>query len=188
MKFKHFSPFIAAAALTVSATSAWGESQTSQANRVRNFYCTNNNGTLATVIKNKQGGEQTIFQWSAEAMGDRALPKSVNTQQLCQDVALKLDNYLAKGGNIAAFSTYHNLKDKLPPAICATANDTNSNSCNLVLFTLEPSANLADSNRVLDNLLDSRWKQDKIASASNERGVQGVVRKVDFMQLLFGNF
>ncbi len=185
MKFKHFSPILAAASLALGATSAWGESQASQTNKVGNFYCTNNNGNIATVAKNKQGGEQAIFRWSAEAMNDKALSKSLNGQQLCQDVATKLDNYIANGGRIAAFNTYH--KDKLPPAICATATETSADSCNLVLFTLEPGASLADSNRVLDNLLDSRWKQEKIASASNERGVQAITRKVNFMELLFGN-
>jgi Circadian oscillating protein COP23 len=184
MKFKHFSPILAAASLAIGATSAWGGSQVSQTNKVGNFYCTSNNGNLATVVKNKEGGEQAIFHWSAEAMKDKAFSNSLNGQQLCQNVATKLDNYIANGGRIVGFNTYD--EGKLPPAICAKATEKTTNSCDVVLFTLQPGANLADSNRVFDNLLDSRWKQEKIASASNERGVQAITRKVNFMELLFG--
>jgi hypothetical protein len=188
MKFKTLSPIFAAGAIALSATSAFGENKATQTN---NFYCANNNGTLSTMVKNQEGGGQPIFNWSAQSMNDKALPKSFNAQQLCQDVANKLDSRISKGGSIAAFSTHQT--EGVPPMICAKSDDTAVDSCNLVLFSLEPGSTSADSHRVLNKILDQRWKQDQIASASNERGVQALIGyKVDIFKVLgmglgFGN-
>jgi hypothetical protein len=180
MKFQLFSPILAAAAVALSAASALSESQPTKTN---NFYCSNNNGIYSTMVKSSEGGGQAIFNWSQAAMSDKALPRTLSSQELCQSVATKLDNQIAQGGNIAAFST--NIKEGFPPVICAKSDASASDSCNLVLLSLEPGSTSADSNRVLDKILDQRWKQDKIATASNERGVQALAGyKVDFLKIL----
>jgi Circadian oscillating protein COP23 len=191
MKFKTFSPIFAAAAIAFSATSALGGNKAAQTN---NFYCANNNGSFSTMVKNQEGGGQPIFNWNSQSMNDKALPKSFNAQQLCQDVSAKLNNHIVEGKSIAAFIAHQNkTTEGVPPMICAKADDTAVDSCNLVLFSLEPGSNSADSHRVLNKILDQRWRQDQIASASNERGVQALIGyKVDIFKVLgmglgFGN-
>lgn len=156
MNIKTLSPIIAAAAIAVGATPAMSEANAPEAN----IFCQMQGNTPTTVARTQNGDLMPIFHWKNEA-----LPVSMNGQQLCQDVANKLENHFASGREVVAFSSH----DLMLPTVCA---EETLNQCDLVLFTLPPTENSAidESNRVLDEILDSRFKTE--TTASTKRGVQ----------------
>ncbi len=169
MKFQYyFSPVVAAVAIALGATSALGESTPTQE---KTIFCETSSGTPTTMAKTAEGGSLPIFHWRTDA-----LPEYLNSEQLCQDVSDKLQTYSSEGGRVSSFKTHEQAG---LPAVCA---EETAGNCSLVLFTLEPSDNLVESNRILDSILDSNLKQDKFYST--ERGVQSHGYKVKLWSLL----
>ncbi len=169
MKFQYyFSPIVAAIAIALGTTSALGEPLPTQE---KTIFCETSSKTPTTMAKTAEGASLPIFHWRTEA-----LPEYLNSEQLCQNVSDKLQTYSSEGGRVSSFKTHEQAG---LPVICAEATIGN---CSLVLFTLAPSDNLLESNRVLDSILDSNLKQDKFNSA--ERGVQSHGYKVNLWTLL----
>ena len=168
MNLKSLSPICAGVAIAMGATSAFAESSISS-NRI--IFCENSHGMLTTMARTDEGKNLPIFHWRAES-----LPKSSNPQQLCNSVSTKLDNYVAQGSVLSSFGSYEQVG---LPTICAEAQPA---QCSLVLFTLAPTDNpINQSNKVLENILDDKFKQEK--RVSNVRGIQAFTYSASFLQL-----
>lgn len=172
MKLRSFSPLLATAAVVLSATAAFSESSTNNSKKV---FCSAQNGTPTTIALTKDGTQMPIFHWRSEAVSEVA-----NSQQLCHEVASKLNNYASSGRNLSSFQVH---EEGGLPAICA---EETVGRCSVVLFTLAPETTLVDANTVLENILDSKLKANKVVS--NQRGVQGTYFPVDVWQLLGWKF
>jgi hypothetical protein len=173
MSIRNLSPILAAGAIALSATTAFGESTQSPN---RSIFCQVNNGTPTTVA-NVQGETKSIFHWRTEV-----LPKSADPQQLCDSVSAKLDDYSTHNVSKLGFGGYElsGSERKGLPAVCA---EENPGECSLVLFTLPRTDNpLDESERVLVGILDEELVKDK--QVSNARGIQSTFYPVSFWDLL----
>ena len=169
MNLKSLSPICAGVVIAMGATSALAESSISS-NRI--IFCENSHGMLTTMARTVEGENLPIFHWQTES-----LPKSSNLQQLCNNVSTKLDNYVTQGSVLSSFGSYEQVG---LPTICAEAQ---SAQCSLVLFTLPPTDNpINQSNKVLENILDDKFKQDK--QVSNVRGIQSIHYRASVFGLL----
>ena len=169
MSLKSLSPICAGVAIAMGATSAFAESSISS-NRI--IFCENSHGMLTTMARTVEGENLPIFHWQAES-----LPESSNLQQLCNNVSTKLDNYITQGSTISSFGSYEQVG---LPTICAESQPA---QCSLVLFTLAPTDNpINESNKVLENILDDGFKQEK--KVSNVRGIQSIHYRASVFGLL----
>jgi hypothetical protein len=168
MKLKYISPILAVVTLTLTAASVLSASNTTEK---KTIYCETSSETPTTMAKTLDGGKLPIFHWRTEA-----LPDYLNPEELCTQVSEKLQTYSTQGYQLSSFQTH---KQNGLPVICAEETVGN---CNLVLFTLEPSKTLSESNRLLDKILDDSLKGEEISST--ERGVQFHGYKVNFWDLL----
>lgn len=169
MSLKSLSPICAGLAIAMGATSALAESSISS-NRI--IFCENSHGMLTTMARTAEGKNLPIFHWQSES-----LPKSSNLKQLCNNVSAKLDNYIAQGSVLSSFGSYEQVG---LPTICA---EDRSARCSLVLFTLPPTENpINESNKVLENILDNQFKQEK--KVSNVRGIQSIHYRASVLGLL----
>ena len=169
MNLKSLSPICAGVAIAMSATPVFAESSISS-NRI--IFCEDSHGVLTTMARTAEGKNLPIFHWQS-----KSLPKSFNLQQLCNNVSAKLDNYITQGSVLSSFGSYEQLG---LPTICAEAE---SARCSLVLFTLPPTDNpINQSNKVLENILDNQFKQEK--QVSNVRGIQSIHYRASVFGLL----
>ncbi len=138
------------------------------------FSCQSNKGLLTTVAKNNDGIGKPVFHWNREQVDTLA-----NSQQLCDSVSQKLNNYVAEGNNLSSV-TFKAQEQMGLPAICVAEQ---YQQCSLLLFTLKPSAkpHLA-ANNALALILDQDLQTSPIKF--QDRGVQSTAYKVNFWQLL----
>ena len=174
MNNKQVSFLIAIGAISVSATSALGETNTpSQVI----FSCEVNNGVPTTILK-AGNTQKTIFNWQSELISS-----SLQSRDLCDNVADKLNTYSADENNdLSALTFKTDVLAENIPMICATDE---SSSCGTKLFTLgrtrEP---IKVANKVLDDILSEDLQTTKIVD--NRRGLQSVSHSIDIWELILG--
>ena len=138
------------------------------------FSCQSKEGSLTTVATSNDGEGKPVFHWSREQVNTLA-----NSQQLCDSVSQKLNNYVAEGNNLSSV-TFKAQEQMGLPAICVAEQ---YQQCSLLLFTLKPSPkpHLA-ANNALASILDQDLQTSPIKF--QDRGVQSTAYKVNFWQLL----
>ncbi|MEM9272044.1 MAG: COP23 domain-containing protein [Cyanobacteria bacterium P01_F01_bin.143] len=144
----------------------------------KTFFCQADATTTTTLAKTIHGENVTIFNWDSEAF-----PTNTNLQELCENVSEKLDNYLTSENNLSLGNLSTTQMDNIP-AICLSDAE---NSCDLVLFTLEPKTEaIAAANLVLDSILNPQLKQQKVTP--NKRCIQPKTYSISLWTLLGLNF
>ena len=171
MKYLSLLSFFATSAIALGTSSAYSEALGSSE---KTFFCQADATMPTTLAKTIDGENVTIFNWDSNV-----LSTNTNLQELCENVSEKLDNYLASENDLSVgnLSTTH--MDNIP-AICLSDVE---NSCDLVLFTLEPKTEaIAAANLVLDSILNPQLKEKKVAS--NKRCIQPKTYNVSLWTLL----
>jgi hypothetical protein len=165
MNIKHLSPLFVASAITLGVAPAFGEASSDPGVK---FSCQiNNEGVPTTVAIQSNGDVQPVFHWN----NSDVLKKQANPQQLCNSVSNKLENYPE--------ATFKPFDQAGVPAICVSSSE---NTCDSVLFTLEPTDNpLSTADRVLAAILDEDLQGNPTTTV--DRGLQSTSYKVDFWTL-----
>ncbi|MGK7894268.1 MAG: COP23 domain-containing protein [Xenococcus sp. (in: cyanobacteria)] len=182
MSLKYISSLATFGFIVVAATSAIAESGVSNNT---NFACINNNGTSVTVSQ-INGNSKPIFHWQGTVLDSL----NANAAELCNDVALRLNEYVAANYSPEASDSPQVLSFRADqqlglPTICAT-NDPES-GCEAVLFTLSPTEKpVQTANSLLTDILDKDLQVNKSNSQSNERGVQSISYSISILDLIFG--
>ena len=145
------------------------------------FDCQSNRETPATIIKTNNGAEQPIFHWNLDAETVSATP-----EELCSSVTEKLNNYILEGNDLSsltfkALSIFpENSASPSLPGVCIAGED---GSCNLILFTLNPSPNPRVASTALDSILDPALQSIAVKPKLRDRGFQSTSYKVNFWDL-----
>jgi hypothetical protein len=165
MNIKHLSPLFVASALALGAAPAFGEASS---NTGVKFSCQINNEGVPTTVATQSNGEvKPVFHWN----NSEILKQQSSPQQLCNSVSSKLDQYPEVN-----FKPYDQAG---VPAICVSSSE---NTCDSVLFTLEPTDNpLNTADRVLADILDKDLQSNPTTTV--DRGLQSTSYKVDFWTL-----
>lgn len=183
MNLKYISSLATLGVIVIAATPAIAESGVSHSN---NFSCISENGTSVTVSQTN-GNSKPIFHWQGtllESLG-------ANATELCNDVATRLNEYVAAkytgstdgSSQILSFRADQQLG---LPTICAT-NDPEA-GCEAVLFTLSPTEKpVQTANDLLTDILDKNLQGNKRDTQSSERGVQSISYSISIMDLIFGS-
>ena len=175
MNIKKLSSLTAISVLTLAATPALAETDASS--KVA-FACEVNNGVPTTVLQAEDGEKTTFFNWDSE------LPSNRTPVELCKQVSDKLNAYTADESNdLSALTFKTDTMLSNIPAVDAT--DGNSESDELVLFTLSPSDNARQvAINVLDDIVDKDLQTDRVVSPA--RGLQSVTHSVNIWELILG--
>ena len=184
MRFKYISSLATLGVMAIATTSAMAESGVS--NSV-NFVCIKENGTSVTVSQSN-GESKPVFHWQ----GNLLASSGANATELCNDVAIRLNeyvaaNYRAESDNSAQnFNFSFRADEQLGlPTICATNDSTTG--CEAVLFTLSPTDNpVKTASNLLTEILDKDLQSNKVSSQSSERGVQSISYSISILDLIFG--
>lgn len=162
---------LATSLMVAVPNAAYGESAIASE---KTFFCQDNATVPTTLAKTTNGENVTIFNWHSDAFSPNA-----NLQEICHDVSEKLENYLASEQNLS-FGNFTTTEMDNIPAICLS---NAGNSCDLVLFTMEPKTEaIASANFVLDSILNPQLKEKKVASS--ERCIKSTTYKVGLGELL----
>ncbi len=172
MNIKHSLSLVAFSVLGLNSAPALAESELPSD---LSFSCQVKNGVPVTVVEG-QGNQQPIFHW------DRGnLPQSMDSQVVCNEVALKLDAHAATGSDMTSLKFISSQQGGLP-AICATHEDR---ECSLLLLTLNPTVEPQQTARLLlSSIIDKDLTVDKLELS--DRGFQSTSYKVTLWDLLLG--
>lgn len=181
MSLKYISSLATLGVMVIATTPAIAESEVSNS---ANFACINEDGTSVTVSQTN-GNSQPIFHWQGSLLES----SGANARELCNDVALRLNEYVAeKYTGSAADSQILSFRADQQlglPTICAT-NDPEI-GCEAVLFTLSPTEKpVQTANNLLTDILDKDLQSNKLDSQSSERGVQSISYSISILDLIFG--
>jgi Circadian oscillating protein COP23 len=171
MTIKHLSALLASGALVVATSPAFAES--SQSPNL-SFAC--QMGDVPTTVAQTADGSvsQPVFHWKSDV-----LSPSTDTEQLCNQVAAKLQEYSAQGYNLDSIS-FNGLDRAGLPAICVSGQPR---ECDKLLFTLTPTARPdIEADRVLASILDKSLQGERMQS--RDRGIMSTSYQVDFWSLL----
>jgi hypothetical protein len=169
MTIKQMSALLASSALVLGTTPAFAES--SQSPNL-SFSC--QTGAVPTTVAQTPKGNVPVFNWKSEALSG-----SADAEQLCNQVAAKLQEYSAQGYNLSTIS-FNGLDQGGLPAICIAGQPQ---ECDKLLFTLSPTERPADeADRVLTAILDKNLQGEKMES--RDRGIMSTSYQVDFWSLL----
>ena len=123
-----------------------------------------------------QGLQQSIFHWNSNQ-----LPEAMDSETVCHDVALKLEEYNAQGYNLNNLRFISSQQGGLP-AICATED---LQECSILLLTLAPTEEPRLTSRLLlSSIIDKDLTVNKVEL--NDRGFQSTAYKASFFDLVFG--
>lgn len=167
----------------IATTSAMAESEASNSAK---FACISDNGAAVTVSQ-FNGDSKPVFHWQGELLESLG----ANATELCNDVAVKLNEYVAQKytsttANSSQILSFRADQQLGLPTICAT-NDPQG-SCDAVLFTLAPTEKpIQTANNLLADILDKDLQTNKIDLQSNERGVQSISYSISIFDLIFGS-
>lgn len=180
MKTKYVSLLLAVGTMAIASPAMANTSDSPQLS----FSCKTIEGIPATVAQSAASESQiTIFQWKQEALANRT---SDSPEQLCQDVALKLQDYAVNYdlSNVNFIGTTTALGDDVP-TICANVGGA---ECGKVLFTLDKTTDKASivAGNVVDSILAKNLQPEKTTLTT--RGVQSISYEVNFLSLLGINF
>lgn len=168
MNIKHLSAILASGALVVAATPAFAESSQSPE---LSFAC--QTGEVPTTVAQTADGNRPVFNWKSEELS------GADVEQLCNQVAAKLQEYSAQGYNLSTIS-FNGLDQGGLPAICVAGQPQ---ECDKLLFTLSPTERPADeAERVLTAILDKSLQGERVQS--RDRGIMSTSYQVDFWSLL----
>ncbi|MCC0176031.1 hypothetical protein I4641_03435 [Waterburya agarophytonicola K14] len=178
MKSQYLLSLSASTAIAIGTILMGGESATASKPV---FYCQSNEGMPKTVAKSNNGVDRAIFHWNLDREST-----SANSQELCDSVTQKLNNYMAEGNDLSSLtfkaSTVYGEDLDSPdfPVVCVAGE---SDPCKLPLFTLNPSDDpRVTANNALNSILDPALQATP--AKSNDRGVQSTSYQVNFWQLL----
>ncbi len=182
MSLKYISSLATLGVMAIAASSVMAESDVSNSGK---FACINENGASVTVSQ-IHGESKPVFHWQ----GNLLESSGVNATELCNDVAIRLNeyvaaNYTADNANSAQTLSFRADQQLGLPTICATDNPTGS--CQAILFTLSPTDKpVQTANNLLTEILDKDLQSNKIGSQSSERGVQSISYSISILDLIFG--
>ncbi|MEM9273697.1 MAG: COP23 domain-containing protein [Cyanobacteria bacterium P01_F01_bin.143] len=183
MNIKYLSSLAALGSIAVVANSAMAESVVSNN---ANFACINESG-IAVTVSQLNGDSKPIFRWQ----GDLLASLDANPTELCQDAAIRLNEYVSEKYTSQTTSSSEMLSFRADqqlglPTICAT--DDPELGCEAVLFTLSPTDKpVQTANNLLTDILEKDLQGNKIDSESNERGVQSISYSISILDLIFGS-
>ncbi len=170
MNLKHLSSLVAFSVLGLNSAPALAESGLPSG---LNFSCQIKNGVPVTVVEG-EGSQQPIFHWDS---GN--LPESIDSQVVCSEVALKLEEHAATGSDMTSLRFISSQQGGLP-AICATQD---ARECSLLLLTLAPTVEPQQTARLfLSSIIDKDLTVDKLEF--NDRGFQSTSYHVSIWDLL----
>ena len=146
------------------------------------FHCLSNQETPTTVVKTSNGAEQAIFHWNLDAQS-----VSKTSEELCNSVTQKLNNYMAEGNDLSSltfnasrfFGDDQNLGSL--PAVCISSE---AEPCKLAVFTLRLSDDPRIASAALDSILDPALQSTAVKPKKSDRGFQSTKYKVNFWDLL----
>ncbi|MGF1539332.1 MAG: COP23 domain-containing protein [Pleurocapsa sp.] len=170
MSIKHLSALLAGSALVVGTTPAWAESSPSPD---LSFTC--QTGEIPTTVAQTADGSvsKPVFNWKSDVLSG-----SADAEQLCNQVAAKLQEYSAQGYDLSTMS-FNGLDQGGLPAICVAGE---ANECDKLLFTLTPTERPAnEADRVLAGILDKSLQGERVQS--RDRGIMATSYKVNFWDL-----
>lgn len=144
------------------------------------FDCQLDRERPTTIAKTKKGGVQPVFHW------DKLEPETTlaNSEQLCNSVTQKLNNYLSEGNDLSsltfnAAAVFDDDDSTVLPAVCVAGEEE---LCKLPLFTLKPSNKPeVSASNALNSILDRNLQITPVESPT--RGIQSTAYKVSFWQL-----
>ena len=174
MKATHISTLLVTSAISLAASPAIADS--SDAPQF-NFACQISDGVPTTVAQSTDGEKTlSIFNWKQDALASKTLS---SPEELCDNVASKLENYSADGYDLSLISFVGTQINDGLPAICAT---TGTGKCSKVLFTLKPANNSKTvAQDLVAAILNPKLQDNKIEF--NDRGVQSTSYQVNFWDL-----
>ena len=170
----------------IATTSAMAESEASNSAK---FACISDNGAAVTVSQSNSGSKP-VFHWQGELLESLG----ANATELCNDVAIRLNEYVAQkytsatanSSNSPQILSFRADQQLGLPTICAT-NDPQG-SCDAVLLTLSPTEKpVQTANNLLTDILDKDLQTNKTDLQSNERGVQSISYSISIFDLIFGS-
>ena len=182
MSLKYISSLATLGVMVVAATPAIAQSEVSNGD---NFACISDNGTSVTVSQ-ANGNAKPIFHWQGALLDSLG----ANATELCNDVAMRLNEYVAEKYTTETTNSSQTLSFRADqqlglPTICAT-NDPEA-GCEAVLFTLSPTDKpVQTANNLLTDILDKDLQGNKLDSQSSERGVQSISYSISILDLIFG--
>ena len=182
MSLKYISSLATLGFIAIAVTSAMAESGESNS---ANFACIDEDGTSVTVSQ-INGNSKPIFHWQGTVLDSL----DANATELCNDVALRLNEYVAANyssetSNSSQILSFRADQQLGLPTICAT-NDPEA-GCEAVLFTLSPTEKpVQTANNLLTDILDKDLQGNMSNSQSNERGVQSISYSISILDLIFG--
>lgn len=183
MSLKYISSVAALGVIAVAATSAMAGSGVSNS---ANFACLNDDGTAVTVSRSN-GEVKPIFRWQ----GDFLQSLNANPAELCQDAAMRLNEYVTEKYSSGTASSSQMLSFRADqqlglPTICAT--DDPELGCEAVLFTLSPTDKpVRTANNLLTAILEKDLQGNKTELQSPARGVQSIAYSISILDLIFGS-
>ena len=177
MKIKYLLPLPIFTAATLSAILASSKATVASESI---FDCQLDRDMPTTIAKTKKGGVQPVFHW------DKLEQKTnlVNSEQLCNSVTQKLNNYLSEGNDLSsltfnAAAVFDDDDSTVLPAVCIAGEEE---LCKLPLFTLKSSDEPeVAASKALNSILDRNLQISPVASPT--RGLQSTAYKVNFWQL-----
>ena len=172
MSFKPLSPLLAVSVLAVSTVPAWGESEFPID---LSFSCQVENGIPVTVVQG-EGSQQSIFHWDSAN-----LPESIDSEVVCNEVAIKLDSHVVTESDMTNLKFIGSQQGGLP-AICATQD---ARECSVLLLTLAPTEKPPETARLfLSSIIDKDLTADRVEL--NDRGFQSTVYPANLWTLVLG--
>jgi hypothetical protein len=171
MTIKQMSALLASSALVLGTAPAFAES--SQSTNL-SFAC--QTGAVPTTVAQTADGSisKPVFHWKSDVLSPAA-----DAEQLCNQVAAKLQEYSAQGYNLDTIR-FNGLDQGGLPAICVAGQPE---ECDKLLFTLSPSERpVEEADRVLAGILDKSLQKE--TPQSRDRGIMSTSYQVDFWSLL----
>lgn len=169
MRYRYLSLLLPSCVLAFFISPAWGQEN---ATPEISFRCQSDRDVPLTVAQNKAGQTENIFVWQKDILEGKT---TESPQQLCHDVARRLNEYHNESGDEANSSLFYLFAQQYNdiPIICVGFNMF----CSRVLFTLKRDDEDAKiSDRVLDNTVAPNIKENNLR---NIRGSSFTGYKVD---------
>ena len=169
MRYKYLS-LLLLSYLAFFISPAWG-----QENAVSeiNFRCQSDRNLPLPAAQNKAGQTENIFVWQKDILEGKTTD---SPQQLCHDVARRLNEYQDESGDEANSSLFYLSAQQYNgiPIICVGFDML----CSRVLFTLKRDSEDAKiGDRVLDNIVAPNIKKNKF---KNIKDFNFIGYKIDF--------
>jgi len=183
MSLKYVSSLGTIGFIAIAATSAMAGTGVSNN---ANFACLTEND-IAVTVSQSNGEIKPIFRWE----GDLLDSLNANPTELCQDAAIRLNEYVtekysSETVNSSQMLSFRGDQQVGLPAICAT--DNLENGCEAVLFTLSPTDKpVQTANSFLEDILEKDLQGNKVDTESSERGVQSISYSISILDLIFGS-